>query len=151
MTWMGRGARSLQHQARLWQEVVAKILRERRGSNQEWRRLPIDKPGQLHQPSLAIVLASCYGMIEYNFLHKMKTYETSATLVFKAILRCLSPNSTKCEKYRDFSFHLLILLARFVLYWRTTTATSTSTSYTATSTLASITCTPNGFPLSVCG
>merc|ERR1711899_568808 len=41
--------------------------------------------------------------------------------------------------------------ARFVLYWRTTTATSTSTSYTATSTLASITCTPNGFPLSVCG
>merc|ERR1719192_2446141 len=41
--------------------------------------------------------------------------------------------------------------ARFVLYWRTTTATSTSTSYTATSTLASLTCTPNGFPLSVCG
>merc|ERR1712004_459913 len=43
--WMGREARSLQHQARLWQEVMAKILRERRGSNQGWRRLPIDKPG----------------------------------------------------------------------------------------------------------
>merc|ERR1711953_1286256 len=39
--------------------------------------------------------------------------------------------------------------ARFVLYWRTTT--STSTSYTATSTLASISCTPSGFPLSKCG
>ena len=104
MTWMGRGARSLQHQARLLQEVMAKILRERRGSNQGWRGLPIDKPGQFHQPSLAIVFASCNGMIEYNFLHKMKTYETSATLVFKAILRCLSPNSTKCEKYKDFLF-----------------------------------------------
>merc|ERR1712062_954649 len=41
--------------------------------------------------------------------------------------------------------------ARFVLYWRTTTSTSTSTSYTATSTLASISCTPSGFPLSKCG
>ena len=71
MTWMGREARSLQHQAGVSQEVMAKILRERRGSNQGWRRLPIDKPGQFHQPSLAIVFASCYGMIEYNFLRKL--------------------------------------------------------------------------------
>merc|ERR1712154_20061 len=30
--------------------------------------------------------------------------------------------------------------ARFVLYWKTTTSTSTATSYTATSTLASLSC-----------
>merc|ERR1711923_399349 len=39
---------------------------------------------------------------------------------------------------------------RFLLYWLTTTSTSTTTIYTGTSTVASITCTPNGFPYSVC-
>ena len=39
---------------------------------------------------------------------------------------------------------------RFLLYWKTTTATSTSTSYTATSTLATAQCTPSGFALSPC-
>ena len=71
MTWMGRGARSLQHQARYSQEVMAKILRRRRGSNQGLRGLPIDKPGPCHQQSLAIIFASCNGMIEYNILHKL--------------------------------------------------------------------------------
>ena len=37
-----------------------------------------------------------------------------------------------------------------VLYWMTTTLTSTSTSYTATTTLASIHCTPSGFAVSNC-
>merc|ERR1711874_615120 len=39
--------------------------------------------------------------------------------------------------------------ARFLLYWGTTT--STTTSFTATSTLASLACTPSGFSLSLCG
>merc|ERR1712154_270347 len=37
---------------------------------------------------------------------------------------------------------------RFLLYWLTTT--STSTIYTGTSTLASLDCTPNGFTLNAC-
>jgi len=41
-------------------------------------------------------------------------------------------------------------MPRFLLYWKTTTATSTSTSYTATSTLATALCTPSGFALSPC-
>merc|ERR1719264_1082280 len=41
-------------------------------------------------------------------------------------------------------------MPRFLLYWKTTTATSTSTSYTATSTLATAQCTPSGFALSPC-
>merc|ERR1712102_93334 len=39
---------------------------------------------------------------------------------------------------------------RFLLYWLTTTSTSTTTIYTGTSTIASLVCTPNGFPYSVC-
>ena len=40
---------------------------------------------------------------------------------------------------------------RFLLYWMTTTLTSTSTSFTATTTVLSLTCTPSGFALSLCG
>merc|ERR1719293_548238 len=37
------------------------------------------------------------------------------------------------------------------LYWLTTTSTSTSTAYSTTSSIASLTCTPSGFGLSLCG
>ena len=40
---------------------------------------------------------------------------------------------------------------KFLLYWMTTTLTSTTTSYTATSTLASLECTPTSWSLSQCG
>merc|ERR1711878_206206 len=40
---------------------------------------------------------------------------------------------------------------KFVLYWLTTTSTSTTTAYSTTSTIASLTCTPSGFGLSSCG
>merc|ERR1712154_663260 len=39
---------------------------------------------------------------------------------------------------------------RFLLYWLTTSSTSTTTIYTGTSTLASLDCTPNGFTLNAC-
>merc|ERR1712113_140736 len=38
---------------------------------------------------------------------------------------------------------------RFLLYWMTTT--STSTSFTSTTTLSNLICTPNGFTISLCG
>ena len=41
--------------------------------------------------------------------------------------------------------------ARFALYWKTTTLTSSTTTYTATSPLASLVCTPSMFAYSVCG
>ena len=41
--------------------------------------------------------------------------------------------------------------ARFALYWKTTTLTSSTTTYTATSTLASLYCTPSVFAFSLCG
>ena len=41
--------------------------------------------------------------------------------------------------------------ARFLLYWKTTTLTSTSTSYTTTTSLKSVECTPSGFGITVCG
>ena len=40
---------------------------------------------------------------------------------------------------------------RFLLYWLTTTSTSTTTIYTGTSTLATLQCTPGGYTLSACG
>jgi len=40
--------------------------------------------------------------------------------------------------------------AKFLLYWKTTTFTSTTTSYTATVTLASLECTPTGFSINAC-
>jgi len=40
---------------------------------------------------------------------------------------------------------------KFLLYWATTTLSSTTTSYTATSTLASLNCTPTSFSISQCG
>merc|ERR1719444_137373 len=40
---------------------------------------------------------------------------------------------------------------KFVLYWLTTTSTSTTTAYSTASTIASLTCTPSGFGLSSCG
>merc|ERR1712079_62344 len=40
---------------------------------------------------------------------------------------------------------------RFALYWLTTTSTSTSTAFSTTSSVASLTCTPSGFALSLCG
>merc|ERR1712088_1029066 len=39
---------------------------------------------------------------------------------------------------------------RFLLYWLTTTSTSTTTIYTGTSTLATLNCTPSGFTVSAC-
>merc|ERR1719221_1129072 len=41
--------------------------------------------------------------------------------------------------------------ARFLLYWATLTSTATTTSYSATLSLASLHCTPTGFPYSLCG
>ena len=41
--------------------------------------------------------------------------------------------------------------AKFLLYWRTTSLTSTTTTYTGTSTLASLECTPSNFGLQSCG
>merc|ERR1712102_3084 len=41
--------------------------------------------------------------------------------------------------------------ARFLLYWATSTVTSTTTSYTSTSTLATLECTPTSYSLSICG
>merc|ERR1712154_121191 len=40
---------------------------------------------------------------------------------------------------------------RFLLYWLTTTSTSSTTIYTGTSVLATLDCTPNGFTLNGCG
>ena len=40
---------------------------------------------------------------------------------------------------------------RFLVYWMTTTSVSTLTSYTTTLTVASLTCTPSSFALSLCG
>ena len=40
---------------------------------------------------------------------------------------------------------------RFLLYWATLTSTATTTSYSATLSLASLHCTPTGFPYSLCG
>ena len=39
---------------------------------------------------------------------------------------------------------------KFLLYWKTTTTTSTFTSYTATTTLGALECTPSGFGVSQC-
>merc|ERR1712154_234164 len=40
---------------------------------------------------------------------------------------------------------------RFLLYWLTTTSTSTTTIFTATGTIATLACTPAGYTLSACG
>ncbi len=40
---------------------------------------------------------------------------------------------------------------KFLLYWKTTTLTSTSTSYTVTYSIGTLECTPSGFTLSACG
>lgn len=40
---------------------------------------------------------------------------------------------------------------KFLLYWKTTTLTSTSTSYTITYSIGTLECTPSGFTLSACG
>merc|ERR1712014_29749 len=40
---------------------------------------------------------------------------------------------------------------RFLLYWLTTTSTSTTTILTATGTIAKLACTPAGYTLSACG
>ena len=39
---------------------------------------------------------------------------------------------------------------KFMLYWRTTSLTSTTTTYTGTSTIASLECTPSSFNLRLC-
>merc|ERR1711874_80500 len=39
---------------------------------------------------------------------------------------------------------------KFLLYWKTTTSTSTYTSYTATTTLGALECTPSSFGISQC-
>merc|ERR1712223_2214220 len=40
---------------------------------------------------------------------------------------------------------------RFLLYWLTTTSTSTTTIFTATGTIATLACTPAGYTVSACG
>merc|ERR1712113_784784 len=40
---------------------------------------------------------------------------------------------------------------RFALYWLTTPSPSTTTAFSTTSSVASLTCTPSGFALSLCG
>merc|ERR1712079_894590 len=40
---------------------------------------------------------------------------------------------------------------KFLLYWKTTTLTSTTTSFSSTTTLGTLECTPSGFTLSLCG
>merc|ERR1712066_302866 len=40
---------------------------------------------------------------------------------------------------------------KFLLYWRTTSLTSTTTTYTGTSTIASLECTPSNFAVRSCG
>merc|ERR1711936_1426367 len=40
---------------------------------------------------------------------------------------------------------------RFLLYWMTTTSTSTTTSFTATTSIGTLDCTPSGFTISACG
>merc|ERR1712154_276564 len=40
---------------------------------------------------------------------------------------------------------------RFLLYWLTTTSTSTTTIFTATGTIATLACAPAGYTLSACG
>ena len=40
--------------------------------------------------------------------------------------------------------------AKFLLYWKTTTFTSTTTSYTSTLSIATIECTPIGWTISQC-
>jgi hypothetical protein len=52
----------------------------------------------------------------------------------------LKPGLAEADHIRD---------AKFLVYWAT--STSTSTSYTATSTIATVECTPASFTISVCG
>merc|ERR1711992_386491 len=40
---------------------------------------------------------------------------------------------------------------KFMVYWLTTTKSSTSTSYTLTYSVLSVSCTPSGWPYSLCG
>merc|ERR1711953_696727 len=40
---------------------------------------------------------------------------------------------------------------RFLLYWMTTTSTSTLTSFTATTSIGTLECTPSSFTISACG
>ena len=40
---------------------------------------------------------------------------------------------------------------KFLLYWKTTTLTSTTTTFSSTTTLGTLECTPSGFTLSLCG
>ena len=40
---------------------------------------------------------------------------------------------------------------KFLLYWRTTSLTSTTTTFTSTSTIASLECTPSNFAVRSCG
>ena len=54
----------------------------------------------------------------------------------------MAVESTRKESVRD---------PRFLLYWATLTSTATTTSYSATLSLASLHCTPTGFPYSLCG
>ena len=52
----------------------------------------------------------------------------------------LEPGLAEADHIRD---------AKFLVYWAT--STSTSTSFTATSTIATVECTPASFTISVCG
>merc|ERR1711877_89643 len=55
------------------------------------------------------------------------------------------------EDIEDGKEHVMSRKPRFLVYWMTTTSLSTLTSYTTTLTVASLTCTPSAFELSLCG
>ena len=63
----------------------------------------------------------------------------------------LSLDSGLGEDKMEDSQEETVRAARFALYWKTTTLTSSTTTYTATSTLASLYCTPSVFAFSLCG
>merc|ERR1711877_2681 len=54
------------------------------------------------------------------------------------------------EDIEDSNEHVMSRKPRFLVYWMTTSS-STLTSYTTTLTVASLTCTPSAFELSLCG
>ena len=62
---------------------------------------------------------------------------------------CFSDKPT--EDIEDSNEHVMSRKPRFLVYWMTTTSLSTLTSYTTTLTVASLTCTPSAFELSLCG
>ena len=63
----------------------------------------------------------------------------------------LSEELDQNEALVDWGMNDAARKGKFLLYWKTTTLTSTSTSYTVTYSLGTLECTPSGFTLSACG